>query len=122
MRILVLEAGPFLLPEHVQNMSCIGLNVPGEIPPAADPGVVRELVWGIPWRGNVSFPGLAYCVGGKSVYWGGWCPMLTTSDLSNWPAATAAYLNTNYRDVKREIGVDPTTDFISGPLEVPESG
>ncbi len=115
-RILVLEAGPFLLPEHVQNMVRLGFGVPGAIPPAADPGTARELVWGMPWRGNVDFPGLAYCVGGKSVYWGGWCPTLTAGDLANWPAATAGYLNANYGLVEEEMGVSPTTDFISGPL------
>ncbi len=69
-------------------------------------------------RGAVtpSSPALAYCVGGKSVYWGGWCPTLTSNDLGNWPAATAAYLSANYGLVEEEMGVSPTTDFISGPL------
>ena len=115
-RILVLDAGPFLIPEHVQNMAQIGFGVPGAIPPGADPGVARDLVWGMPWRGNVDFPGLAYCTGGKSVFWGGWCPRLTPADLSQWPAATAAYLNANYPMVEEETGVSPTTDFISGSL------
>lgn len=119
-RILLLEAGSSLIPEHVQNLAQIDFNVPPAIPPAADPGVARELVWGMPWRGNVSFPGLAYCAGGKSVYWGGWCPRFTAADLTppNWPAATAAYLNANYGLLENEIGVNPTTDFISGPLLV----
>lgn len=43
--------------------------------------MARELVWGLPWRGNVEFPGLAYCLDGKSLYWGGWCPRLTAADL-----------------------------------------
>jgi choline dehydrogenase-like flavoprotein len=115
-RVLVLEAGPFLVSEHVQNLARIGLNVPAPIPPAADPGVARELVWGIPWRGNVDFPGLAYCMGGKSLYWGGWCPRFTAPDLQNWPLAAAQYLNNNYFNVEQEIGVAPTTDFITGPL------
>lgn len=118
-RILVLDAGPFLIPEHVQNMAQIDFKIPDPpIPPAADPGVARELVWGMPWRGNVDFVGLAYCVGGKSVYWGGWCPRFTAADLSNWPAAIAAYLSANYGLLEDEIGVNPTTDFISGPLFV----
>lgn len=115
-RTLVLEAGSFLAPEHVQNIANIGFGVPPEIPPAEDPGVARELVWGLPWRGNVSFPGLAYCVGGKSLYWGGWCPRLTAADLQSWPSSTAQYLQASYGDVERETGVDPTTDFISGDL------
>lgn len=115
-RVLLLEAGPFLLPEHVQNMAEIGFNVPDAIPPASDPGTARELVWGLPWRGNVSFPGLAYCAGGKSLFWGGWCPRLTAEDLEAWPAATAAYLQANYDVSEGETGVSTTTDFISGQL------
>ena len=74
-RILVLDAGSFLVGEHVQNLGPVGFNVPA--PTGSDPGTARELVWGLPWRGNVEFPGLAYCLGGKSLYWGGWCPRLT---------------------------------------------
>lgn len=115
-RVLVLDAGHFLVSEHVQNLGRIGLNVPDPIPPANDPGVARAVVWGLPWRGNVDFPGLAYCSGGKSLYWGGWCPRLTAADLQGWPAATAQYLNDHYLEVESETGVVPSTDFISGPL------
>ncbi|MFG1681251.1 GMC oxidoreductase [Nonomuraea sp. NPDC049269] len=115
-RVLLLDAGPFLVSEHVQNLGPIGLNVPAPISPSADPRVPRELVWGLPWRGNVDFPGLAYCTGGKSLYWGGWCPRLTASDLRSWPASTAAYLEGNYLEVESEIGVVPATDFIAGEL------
>jgi choline dehydrogenase-like flavoprotein len=115
-RVLVLEAGPFLVSEHVQNLAMVGLNVPGEIPPSSDPGTAREQVWGIPWRGNVSFPGLAFCVGGKSLYWGGWCPRLTPGDLAAWPAPVASALPSLYATLERETGVVPTVDFIQGPL------
>lgn len=116
-RVLVLDAGRFLVSEHVQNLANIGLNVPGPIAPANDPGVARDLVWGIPWRGNVEFPGLAYCTGGKSIYWGGWCPRLTAGDLAHWPASTAQYLRDHYIDLESETGVVPATDFIFGELE-----
>ena len=115
-RVLVLDAGHFLVSEHVQNLGRIGLNVPDPIPPGNDPGAARALVWGLPWRGNVDFPGLAYCSGGKSLYWGGWCPRLTPADLQGWPVPTAQFLNDNYLDVESETGVVPATDFISGPL------
>jgi choline dehydrogenase-like flavoprotein len=115
-RVLVLEAGPFLISEHVQNLGDVGLNVAAPIPPANDTGVARELVWGMPWRGNVDFPGLAYCCGGKSLFWGGWCPRLTPDDLTAWPAAAAAYLNDQYAVVESETGVVPATDFIMGDL------
>ena len=114
--VLLLDAGRFLVSEHVQNLANIGFNVPGAIDPSSDPGVPRELVWGIPWRGNTEFPGVAYCTGGKSIFWGGWCPRLTAGDLSQWPAATAQYLVDHYVDVESEIGVLPATDFIFGEL------
>jgi hypothetical protein len=115
-RVLLLDAGRFLVSEHVQNLANIGLGIPGPISPANDPGAARELVWGLPWRGNVEFPGLAYCTGGKSIYWGGWCPRPTAGDLANWPAATVHYLDEHYIDVESETGVVPATDFIFGPL------
>jgi 3-keto-disaccharide hydrolase/GMC oxidoreductase len=113
-RVLVLEAGSFLVSEHVQNISRIGLNPAGPI--TVDPGVPRERVWGLPWRSNIGFPGLAYCLGGRSLYWGGWSPRLTDADLKNWPADLQTYLKANYNDTEKEIGVDPATDFISGDL------
>src|SRR5215510_1706273 len=54
LRVLVLDGGSFLVSEHVQNLSRIGLNVPG--PTTIDPGAPRERVWGLPWRSNVGFP------------------------------------------------------------------
>ena len=114
LRVLVLDAGSFLVSEHVQNLSRIGLNAAGPI--TSDPGVPRERVWGLPWRGNIGFPGLAYCIGGRSLYWGGWSPRLTDADLAQWPVELRAYLTSNYGDTEQEIGVDPRTDFISGPL------
>ena len=114
LRVLVLDAGSFLVSEHVQNLSRIGLNAAG--PVTADPGVPRERVWGLPWRSNVGFPGLAYCLGGRSLYWGGWSPKLTDADLKNWPSELQTYLKTNYNETEKEIGVDPATDFISGDL------
>jgi choline dehydrogenase-like flavoprotein len=115
-RVLLLDAGRFLVSEHVQNLANIGFNVPSPMSPANDPGVARELVWGLPWRGNVDFPGLAYCTGGKSIYWGGWCPRLTAGDLGHWPASTAQYLRDHYTEVESETGVVPATDFIFGEL------
>jgi hypothetical protein len=43
-RVLLLDAGSFLIPEHVQNLGRIGLDVPAAIPPATDPGTARAVV------------------------------------------------------------------------------
>jgi hypothetical protein len=68
LRVLVLDAGPFLVSTHLQNLPGIGLFAPNPIDPASDPGTARNLVWGMPWRGDSQFVGQAYCVGGKSLF------------------------------------------------------
>src|SRR5215218_1839162 len=94
-RILVLEAGPFALGEHVQNLPVLGLDVPKPTNIAAlrnsnafGPDKPIAEVWGLPWHSPVNFPGLAFCLGGRSVYWGGWSPELMTEELPKppWPA------------------------------------
>ncbi len=143
-RILVLEAGPFLLPEHVQNLPPMhaGLGSPGATTiedlrndfVAKNPGQpvpaqlpARNEVWGLPWHSRAAstavdprdkrFPGLAYCVGGRSLFWGGWSPELIDSELADWPPEVAAALRSKYFDeAKAQLGTDKTNDFIFGPL------
>jgi choline dehydrogenase-like flavoprotein len=118
-RILVLEAGPFVFAEHAQNLPNIGVVAPG--PVVIDPGVLRAEVWGLPWRTNVSngFPGLAYCIGGRSVFFGGWSPQLLDAEMPapQWPAQVVQDLNNKYfRDASVQIGVDETNDFVFGRM------
>src|SRR5215469_4341639 len=125
LRVLVVDAGSFLLPTHTQNLPRLALNAPAEQVVASnnqDPGA-QNLVWGHPWHSNQEFPGLAYCIGGRSLYWGGWSPRLTDADLgarspgeAAWPKDAADYLVANYRSVETELGVWPTADYISGVL------
>ena len=117
-RVLVLDAGCLLVTEHVQNLSRIGLNSGGVVMVESnnqDPGP-RERVWGSPWRSKTPFPGLAYCLGGRSLYWGGWAPRLTPADLAQWPNDTTTFLQGAYESTERETGVFDKTDYISGPL------
>ncbi|MCW3051759.1 MAG: hypothetical protein JWN14_929, partial [Chthonomonadales bacterium] len=105
-RILVLEAGRFLIPEHVQNLPMLGLNVGGE-------------GWGIPWKSNVGFPGLAYCIGGRSVFFGGWSPELLPEETTQWPLSVTQDLRKPggyLRLASEQIGVNETNDFIHGDL------
>lgn len=116
-RILVLEAGPFVLPEHVQNLPTLGLAAPG--PVTVDPGKPRAEVWGLPWRTNVpdGFPGLAYCIGGRSVFWGGWAPELLDAEMpqTRWPAQVVQDLKSRFfAESALQIGVDQTNDFVFG--------
>jgi hypothetical protein len=124
-RVLVLDAGPFVVPSHLQNLPGIGLFAPGAIDPSSgDAQKARNLVWGRPWRGNSQFVGQAYCLGGKSLFWGGWCPTLLDDDLNKWKTfspSVASYLQANYPKLQRQVGIldnagAVSTSYIEGPL------
>jgi choline dehydrogenase-like flavoprotein len=107
-RILVLEAGPFVLPEHVQNMPYLGGAPDMRVPWANHPAL--------------SYQGLIFAIGGRSLTWGGWSPELLDLELAAWPAATRNALRGNpqpagyFASASRQIGVHETNDFIYGAL------
>lgn len=129
-RILVLEGGPLSLQEHVQNTTVLGLDAAGASSIAelkkierdnnrsdADPLPPRNEVWGLPWHSSTPFPGLAYTLGGRSLYWGGWSPRLLAEELATWPAEVVTDLDNPYfRESGRQLGVTQTNDFIFGEL------
>ena len=77
-RILVLEAGPFVLPEHVQNMPFMGGAPDMRVPWVNHPAL--------------NYLGLIFAIGGRSLTWGGWSPELLDVELTSWPASTRADL------------------------------
>src|SRR6266849_1906365 len=129
-RVLVLEGGPFLLTEHLQDLPMVGLNVPGATSIAALRAAgqdrrPREEVWGLAWHSSTPFVGLAYCVGGRSLYWGGWSPQLIDTEMPTaatattpWPQAVVDDLTNRYfAEASEQIGVAETNDFIFGELQ-----
>jgi hypothetical protein len=135
LRVLVLDAGQHLVSEHAQNLSPMDIVAPGVAVVrfnAEDPGT-RNRVWGSPWHSPQEFTGLAYCLGGRSIHWGGWAPQLMLQDFAHWPNEIRDYLRVdksgtgvpgatgitpvnNYEEVEQEIGVFDTTDYISREL------
>ena len=121
-RILVLEAGPFALPEHVQNLPMLGLNAAG---PRNDHSAQNE-VWACLGT-RAAFPGSPTWVGRRSVFWGGWSPTLLDSELRGaWPKAVLDDLRPAalsdgrkgyFRQAGDQIGVTETNDFIFGSLQ-----
>jgi choline dehydrogenase-like flavoprotein len=102
-RILVLEAGPFSLPEHVQNMPFMGGTPDFRVPWDAHPGL--------------GYAGLLFSVGGRSLAWGGWSPQLLDQEFKNWPPSVAAELKAAYfRLASDQIGATDSNDFIYGRL------
>src|SRR6266436_98714 len=118
LRILMLDAGAFLLQSHIQNLpQQLGGKIggPNNMRMRDDATGAQNVIWGMPWISNEPFPGLAYCVGGRSLFWGGWSPPLTDADLTNWPNDVAAFLKSpiGYAHTADEIGTSTTTDFIT---------
>ena len=118
LRILVLEAGASLLQSHIQNLpQQLGGKIggPNYLRTRDDVSGAQNVIWGMPWISNEPFPGLAYCVGGRSLFWGGWSPPLTDADFANWPNDVVAFLKSpsGYTYTANEIGTATTTDFIS---------
>ncbi len=135
-RILVLEGGPFLVPEHTQNMPDIGLGNGdkthlatliqlGKKARNGDQQAQDELrdiskeVWGLPWHSKHKFPGLAYCLAGRSLYWGGWSPQLLDEEMTAaWPSSVVAELKNQYfREASDQIGTTSTNDYVFGDLQ-----
>ena len=118
-RILVIESGPYLINEHIQNISRRSSGLAG--------AVAENLV--DPDQTNEPLVKHARCVGGKSMFWGGWSPRYRPEDMQRldaegdrlWPQEIADYLfrtgyHGGYEYTEKEIGVDPVQDFIKGPL------
>ena len=141
-RVLVLEAGPFVLPTHVQDIPNLGLFAPGtEHVPGGLPATRSQLStegadgrpilenWGLPWNSTEPFTGVAYCVGGQSLYWGGWSPRYLDTEMhvapagavtaqTLWPAVAVQDLKEGFfAEAEEETGVVTSNDFINGTLQ-----
>jgi choline dehydrogenase-like flavoprotein len=144
-RILVLEGGPFTIPEHVQDLPSFGLANPGvqtPFPPgSALPATRQELiaqgndqkaifeVWGVPWNSTERFGGLAYTLGGRSLYFGGWSPRYLDTEMPTtptgsittqtlWPPAVVEDLKARFfLEGAKQTGVSAANDFLNGKLQ-----
>jgi choline dehydrogenase-like flavoprotein len=120
-RVLVLESGPFLITEHIQNLT------------RRNSGLAATVAEDLVEPGQTNEPSLvkhSRCVGGKSLFWGGWAPRLEPADMQRldadgerlWPQEIEDYLfqtgfRGGYQFCERETGVFPVQDFIKGPLQ-----
>lgn len=103
-RILILERGPFFLPEHFQNLPVPYQKVLGGLSETF-PWTVSEKTWNskyIKWlHGSVPF------FGGRSIMWSGWCPRPTESEMSGWPKKTIAAAFRHFKEAEELLNVLP---------------
>src|SRR5215467_3693576 len=155
LRILVLEGGPLAFREHVQDIPNLQIAFPSVT--AADPTTLldasrafspssplpatrQELVsfgldaqpllenWGLAWNSPIRFGGLAYCLGGRSLYFGGWSPRYLDTEMQTAPIGTIdagrVWPVTVVQDLKarfflegaKQTGVSAANDYIDGEL------
>jgi choline dehydrogenase-like flavoprotein len=88
--------------------------------------------WGLAWNSNpatpVRFGGLAYCLGGRSLYFGGWSPRYLDTEVQTapsdpikssnpWPKTVVDDLQSRYFvEASRQTGVSTANDYINGAL------
>jgi choline dehydrogenase-like flavoprotein len=128
-RVLVLEAGPLFLNRHVQSPGGARCEPPvptllSALQAAGREAVPRNAVWGLPWHSDVPFTGLANCVGGRSLFWGGWSPEPLPEEMPAgvgpglWPAATVHELSTTYVPrASRLLGAESANEHFDAGLQ-----
>jgi choline dehydrogenase-like flavoprotein len=84
--------------------------------------------WGIPWNSPVRFGGLAYCLGGRSLYFGGWSPTYLATEMHTspvgavtaanlWPQSVVDDLNARFfTEAAEQTGTSTSNDYINGNL------
>ncbi|GAB3834560.1 hypothetical protein [Dactylosporangium cerinum] len=95
-RVLLLEQGPYLLPDHVQNL---GLAYQ----PLMDQAVAA------PWRsdGDLDVVAQVPYLGGRTLFWSGSCPQPARHQLRGWPAAVVDDLEREWPAARELLGVRP---------------
>ena len=92
-RVLVLEKGSFLLPEHIQNLppAYVDLNTQAGVTPWEYTGTQRFM------------PQIPYA-GGRALMWNAWIPQPPASEMPDWPASAIAALTPRWQDAARFLG------------------
>lgn len=91
LNVLLMEAGGFIFPTHI-----------GNLPREQKPGVFTKHIWEL-WdefavrnydnlEGSDYIGGQGFNLGGRSVFWGGFIPRMTSWELDFWPARVKWYL------------------------------
>jgi choline dehydrogenase-like flavoprotein len=105
-RVLVLERGPLLLPEHIQNLPMPfrqALGPSSEAHPWRLSARMGESTMITSQRGIIPF------FGGRSNVWSGWCPRPTTAEMHEWPEEVIDAAQRYFSSAEALLGVIPAT-------------
>ncbi|UVJ39221.1 GMC oxidoreductase [Arthrobacter sp. CJ23] len=112
-RILIIERGPFFLPQHFQNL----------------PLPYRETLGGLsetfPWTlaaatatqpaGKISWQhGMVPFYGGRSIMWSAWCPRPEEDEMRGWPRAVMDAAKAHFTTAEDLLNVIPADQIDAG--------
>lgn len=105
-RILMVERGPFFLPEHFQNLPIPYQKTLG--------GFSETFPWTLSARtasqppGNIGWQhGMVPFFGGRSIMWSAWCPRPTQEEMAFWPEQTIAAAQERFQSAEALLNVIP---------------
>lgn len=112
-KILVLERGPFFLPEHFQNLPLPYQQTLG--------GLSETFPWTLSARtagqgpGKISWQhGMVPFFGGRSILWSAWCPRPLEDEMRGWSPQIVAAAKRNFASAEKLLNVVPADEIDSG--------
>lgn len=112
-RILVVERGPFFLPEHFQNLPVPFQQTLG--------GLSETFPWTLSARthnqpkGDIQWQhGMVPFFGGRSTLWSSWCPRPTRDEMAFWPEAVIEAAERHFESAERLLNVIPADEIDAG--------
>jgi choline dehydrogenase-like flavoprotein len=105
-KILILERGPFFLPEHFQNLPIAYQHTLG--------GLSETFPWTLSKKtatqpaGNIQFQhGMVPFFGGRSILWSAWCPRpdVEKGEMKHWPKETIKAAQDHFESAERLLRV-----------------
>jgi choline dehydrogenase-like flavoprotein len=115
-RILVIERGPFFLPEHFQNLPLPFQQTLGGLSETFPWTLSARTVGGryIRWQhGMVPF------FGGRSTLWSAWCPRPTREEMEGWPEEVINAANEYFPSAERLLNVVSASEIDKGTTAPP---
>jgi choline dehydrogenase-like flavoprotein len=99
-RLLLLEQGPYLLPDHVQNLRSVYQPL-------------MSAATASPWQsdGDLEIVAQVPYLGGRTLFWSGSCPQPSLTQLRAWPAEVVSELAPEWTEARNLLGVHRASDL-----------
>ncbi len=112
-RILIIERGPFFLPQHFQNLPLPYRETLGGLSETF-PWTLAAATAGQP-AGKISWQhGMVPFYGGRSIMWSAWCPRPEEDEMRGWPRAVMDAAKAHFTTAEDLLNVVPADQIDAG--------